>query len=124
VELIAEGRSHQRSRLANFATAWVPTWRIYYAVAIGAIGNRYYGVPMNDHALHLFRIQVGRLWHRALLRRSQTSRISWDRMHRLIAAGCLPFASTILILSAAWVLSPKVRAGCGKAACPDPWRGL
>src|SRR5882672_7234040 len=46
--------------------------------------NRYYGVPMNDHALHLFRIQVGRLWHRALLRRSQTSRITWDRMHRLI----------------------------------------
>src|SRR6266849_2595142 len=45
---------------------------------------RYYGVPMNDHALHLFRIQVGRLWHRALLRRSQTSRIPWDRMHRLI----------------------------------------
>ena len=47
--------------------------------------NRYYGVPMNDHALHLFRLQVGRLWHRALLRRSQTSRMPWDRMHRLIA---------------------------------------
>lgn len=46
--------------------------------------NRYYGVPMNDHALHLFRIQVGWLWHRALLRRSQTSRIPWARMHRLI----------------------------------------
>jgi RNA-directed DNA polymerase len=46
--------------------------------------NRYYGVPMNDHALHLFRIQVGRLWHRTLLRRSQTSRIPRDRMHRLI----------------------------------------
>ena len=45
--------------------------------------NRYYGVPMNDHALHLFRLQVGRLWHRALLRRSQTSRIPWDRMHRI-----------------------------------------
>src|SRR5215472_12637752 len=46
--------------------------------------NRYYGVPMNDHALHLFRIQIARLWHRALLRRSQTSRFPWDRMHRLI----------------------------------------
>jgi RNA-directed DNA polymerase len=46
--------------------------------------NRYYGVPMNDHALHLFRIQVGRLWHRTLLRRSQTSHLPWDRMHRLI----------------------------------------
>jgi hypothetical protein len=51
--------------------------------------SRYYGVPMNDHALHLFRIQVGRLWHRALLRRSQTSHIPWDRMHRLIVR-CLP----------------------------------
>jgi RNA-directed DNA polymerase len=45
--------------------------------------NRHYGVPMNEHALHLFRIQVGQLWHHALLRRSQTSRIPWDRMHRL-----------------------------------------
>jgi RNA-directed DNA polymerase len=45
--------------------------------------NRHYGVPMNEHALHLFRIQVGQLCHHALLRRSQTSRIPWDRMHRL-----------------------------------------
>src|SRR2546426_3867899 len=27
---------------------------------------RYYGVPTNSHALHIFRFQVGRLWHRAL----------------------------------------------------------
>jgi len=47
--------------------------------------NRYYGVPMNEPALHLFRIQVGRLWHRTLSRRSQNGRIPWDRMHRLIA---------------------------------------
>jgi RNA-directed DNA polymerase len=47
--------------------------------------NRYYGVPMNEPALHLFRIQVGRLWHRTLSRRSQNGRISWDRMHRIVA---------------------------------------
>jgi RNA-directed DNA polymerase len=47
--------------------------------------NRYYGVPMNEPALHLFRIQVGRLWHRILSRRSQKGRIPWDRMHRIIA---------------------------------------
>src|SRR5271154_3939701 len=29
--------------------------------------RRYYGVPMNNSALTLFRFQVGRLWHRALL---------------------------------------------------------
>jgi RNA-directed DNA polymerase len=47
--------------------------------------NRYYGVPMNDPALHLFRLQVGWLWYRALSRRSQNGRIPWDRMHRIIA---------------------------------------
>jgi hypothetical protein len=45
---------------------------------------RYYGVPMNTPALWLFRFQVGRLWHRALSRRSQNGRVLWDRMRRLI----------------------------------------
>jgi hypothetical protein len=45
---------------------------------------RYYGVPMNTPALHLFRFQVGWLWHRALSRRSQNGRVLWDRMRRLI----------------------------------------
>ena len=45
---------------------------------------RYYGVPMNSPALQLFRFQVGWLWHRALSRRSQTGRVRWDRMSRLI----------------------------------------
>jgi group II intron reverse transcriptase/maturase len=45
---------------------------------------RYYGVPMNAPALALFRFQVGRLWHRALQRRSQTAKVRWDRMKRLI----------------------------------------
>jgi group II intron reverse transcriptase/maturase len=44
---------------------------------------RYYGVPNNWHALSRFRVQVQRLWHRALRRRSQRSRISRDRMLRL-----------------------------------------
>jgi group II intron reverse transcriptase/maturase len=45
---------------------------------------RYYGVPMNSPALHVFRFQVGWLWHRALSRRSQKGRLLWDRMRRLI----------------------------------------
>jgi RNA-directed DNA polymerase len=45
---------------------------------------RYYGVPTNSHALHIFRFQVSRLWHRALSRRSQNGRVTWDRMRRLI----------------------------------------
>jgi RNA-directed DNA polymerase len=45
---------------------------------------RYYGVPLNHNALHIFRFQVGRLWHRALSRRSQNGHVLWDRMRRLI----------------------------------------
>jgi group II intron reverse transcriptase/maturase len=45
---------------------------------------RYYGVPMNSHALSSFRFKIGWLWHRALSRRSQNGRVSWDRMRRLI----------------------------------------
>jgi group II intron reverse transcriptase/maturase len=58
----------------------VGTW--LRAVVGGHI--RYYGVPSNAHALHIFRFQVGRLWHRTLSRRSQNGRVSWDRMRRLI----------------------------------------
>jgi len=45
---------------------------------------RYYGVPMNGPALGLFRFQVGRLWRRAMSRRSQTGLVPWARMRRLI----------------------------------------
>ncbi len=45
---------------------------------------QYYGVPMNGPALFTFCFQVGRLWYRALARRSQTGRPTWERMRRLI----------------------------------------
>jgi RNA-directed DNA polymerase len=45
---------------------------------------RYFGVPMNSHALKTFRYKVGWLWHRTLSRRSQNGRVPWDRMRRLI----------------------------------------
>jgi len=45
---------------------------------------QYYGVPMNGRALTMFRFRVGWLWYRALSRRSQTGRKSWERMDRLI----------------------------------------
>jgi len=44
---------------------------------------RYYGVPMNSAALHLFRFQVLRHWQRALARRSHKGRVAWERMRRL-----------------------------------------
>jgi group II intron reverse transcriptase/maturase len=46
---------------------------------------RYYGVPMNSPALNVFRFQVGWLWSRALARRSQTGRVSLERLRRLVA---------------------------------------
>ncbi len=45
---------------------------------------RYYGVPMNGHALSTFRFQVGHLWMRTLRRRSQKDHLPWARMKRLI----------------------------------------
>ena len=45
---------------------------------------RYYGVPMNRSALWIFRFQVGRVWQRALSRRSQNAHVLWARMRRLI----------------------------------------
>ena len=45
---------------------------------------RYYGVPMNQPALWMFRSQVGWHWQRALSRRSQNGRVLWVRMRRLI----------------------------------------
>ncbi len=46
--------------------------------------NRYYGVPMNQQSLKSFRFQVARDWYRALRRRSQKKRLTWERMYRLI----------------------------------------
>ena len=46
--------------------------------------TRYYGVPMNGPALSIFRRQVGWRWHRVLSRRSQKSRVTWDRILRSI----------------------------------------
>ena len=45
---------------------------------------RYFGVPGNGPRINAFRFAVGRLWYRALRRRSQNDRSSWDRARRLI----------------------------------------
>jgi RNA-directed DNA polymerase len=43
---------------------------------------RYYGVPTNSDRLSAFRHHVVRLWWRSLKRRSQRSRMKWERMER------------------------------------------
>lgn len=45
---------------------------------------RYFGVPGNGPRITAFRFAIGRLWHRALRRRSQNDRTSWERAARLI----------------------------------------
>lgn len=45
---------------------------------------RYYGVPGNSRKLHSFYFHLSRIWHKALLRRSQRHRLNWERMSRLI----------------------------------------
>ena len=84
---------------------------------------RYYGVPTNSPALTSFRFQVGRLWYRTLSRRSQNGRVTWERMRRLIDRWLPLPASVIPILCGDLASSPKARAGCGKSARPDLWRG-
>jgi group II intron reverse transcriptase/maturase len=43
----------------------------------------YYAVPGNSEAIRAFRTQAARHWHRALRRRSQRTRLNWERMDRL-----------------------------------------
>jgi len=44
----------------------------------------YYAVPGNESAIWAFRGQVSRHWYRALRRRSQRTRLNWERMDRLV----------------------------------------
>lgn len=65
----------------------------------------YYGVPMNDRALKALRHHLARPWKRALSRRSQKGRVSWERVGRLVARYlphpriCHPFPSRRLNLN-------------------------
>jgi hypothetical protein len=44
---------------------------------------RYFGVPLNSKAISAFRWAVGKLWKHVLERRSQRTRVSWERMAKL-----------------------------------------
>jgi len=44
---------------------------------------QYYAVPTNVRSVGLFRLRVGRLWHRSLMRRSQKGWVRILRMKRL-----------------------------------------
>ena len=44
---------------------------------------RYYGVPTNSRSLDAMRRAVAWLWRRALRRRSQRTRMTWERFYRI-----------------------------------------
>lgn len=76
--------SEVKAELKRRMHAPVPEQGKWLSAVVGG-HFRYYAVPMNGPALRLFRFHVGWLWYRALSRRSQNSRLNWDRMSRLIA---------------------------------------
>lgn len=61
----------------------VPEQGAYLRSVVGG-HVRYYGVPMNDAALGVFRMAIGRLWWQALKRRSQTHHLPWRRMKKYV----------------------------------------
>jgi RNA-directed DNA polymerase len=52
----------------------------------------YFGIPGNSTDLGRFRLQVMKAWRRALLRRSQRPKLSWERFNAILRVLPLPFA--------------------------------
>jgi group II intron reverse transcriptase/maturase len=76
-----------------------------YLRSVVAGHTRYFGVPNNGARVGMFRLQVSRLWHRTLCRRSQAKHLSWKRMHKIVAHWlpspriCHPYPSQRLIVT-------------------------
>lgn len=76
-----------------------------YLRAVVAGHARYFAVPCNGVRVQAFRLQVGRLWHRTLCRRSQAKHLSWKRMHRILVHWlpiphiCHPYPNQRLIVT-------------------------
>lgn len=60
----------------------IPEQGAYLRAVIGG-HIRYYGVPLNSRAISSFRHAVRRLWLKVLCRRSQKTRVTWERMGKL-----------------------------------------
>jgi len=61
----------------------IPEQGAYLRAVVGG-HVRYYGVPMNNRAIAVFRLAVGRMWCDSLRRRSQKHRLPWERMERYV----------------------------------------
>jgi hypothetical protein len=61
-----------------------------YLRAVVAGHARYFAVPCNGARVQAFKWQVGRLWYRTLVRRSQKKHLNQKRMHRLLTVWLPP----------------------------------
>jgi group II intron reverse transcriptase/maturase len=80
----------------------VPEQGAYLRSVVGG-HIRFYGVPTNRASLSVFRKEVGRLWWKALRRRSQKHRMTVDRLKRLVDRWLPP--------ARIWCSHPRVRGG-------------
>ena len=76
----------------------------------------YYAVPDNIEALRAFRHRIIRHWLKSLRRRSQTHRLTWQRMGVSLTDGYLYRGSCIPGPSSDSPPSPKAGAQCGSPA--------
>lgn len=83
----------------------------------------YYGVPTNGKAIAAFRYALGLIWKRVLERRSERTRVRWERIRQLIDRWLPPARVCHLIRPCASSPGPKAGARCGSAARRDLYRG-
>jgi group II intron reverse transcriptase/maturase len=91
--IVARRPMQKRVRRTLAAIKEVLRRRLHHSIAevgqwLGTVMRgwyQYYAVPLTSPQLGAFRTRVGRLWYGALRRRSYKTRITWERMHRLIA---------------------------------------
>jgi RNA-directed DNA polymerase len=82
-------KKKMRAKLASVKTEIRRRWHHsipeqgHWLASVLAGHYRYYAVPDNIRALQAFREAVIRRWLKALRRRSQRSRVTWERMRRI-----------------------------------------
>ena len=82
-------KKKMRAKLSSVKTELRRRWHLpipeqgRWLASVLAGHCRYYAVPDNIHALQAFREAVTRLWLKALRRRSQRSRMTWERIRRI-----------------------------------------
>jgi hypothetical protein len=94
-------------REGRIAKAHAPTDRRAGPVLRSVVSGhtRYFGVPATGARIGMFRLQVSRMWHRTLCRRSQAKHLSWRRMRKIVAHWlpspriCHPYPNQRLIVT-------------------------